>query len=145
MCIIYIQVIYSTLQTNIKKDRLLKKAPLEVRHNKGGSFFFFRVQVGSYVCSTRWSNRRSEWLRVASLAPAPASSGIMGGSSGGTGRAGGAGGVGVLCSKKWFEVEAAVSFWEVVTQLLIGKKPQSKRRLSVYFLGWGGFIVRWVG
>lgn len=50
MCIIYIQVIYSTLQTNIKKDRLLKKAPLEVRHNKGGSFFFFFSSASGFLC-----------------------------------------------------------------------------------------------
>lgn len=33
-------------KTNIKKDRLLKKAPLEVRHNKGGSF----LSASGFLC-----------------------------------------------------------------------------------------------
>lgn len=40
--------LYTAPYKQTKKDRLLKKAPLEVRHNEGGSFFF--LSASGFLC-----------------------------------------------------------------------------------------------
>lgn len=59
----YVHIIfklYTAPYKQTKKDRLLKKAPLEVRHNEGGSFFFECKWVpmsAPHSGSNYWSER----------------------------------------------------------------------------------------
>lgn len=65
--------LYTAPYKQTKKDRLLKKAPLEVRHNEGGSFFFFECKwvpmSAPHSGSNYWSNRLQAAKRQEQAAP----------------------------------------------------------------------------